>query len=85
LLANGSQKQSFLGNGGETDNGTTSVTRQQFLTKQEQTAAAMKQLGKHVPSATDTHTIMVLYARVVPRSYKEDNSEATKSVLFGWL
>jgi hypothetical protein len=55
LLANGSEKHSFKGKGRQTDNGTTSVTRQQILNKQKLTAAARERLGKHVPAATDTH------------------------------
>jgi hypothetical protein len=34
---------------------TTSVSRQQILNKQEQTAVAKERLGKYVPAATDTH------------------------------
>jgi hypothetical protein len=40
----------FLGNGSETDNGTTSVARQQILNKQEETAAAREWLGKDIPA-----------------------------------
>jgi hypothetical protein len=54
LLANGSEQHSFLGNGRETDNGTTSVAREQILNKQEQTAASTERIGKRVPAATDT-------------------------------
>jgi hypothetical protein len=58
------QKQQLLGNGREKDNGTASITTQQILNKQEYTAAAWEQLGKHVPAATDTHKRMngVAYA-----------------------
>jgi hypothetical protein len=37
LLANGSETTFVLGNGRETDNGTTSVARQQIINKQEWT------------------------------------------------
>jgi hypothetical protein len=55
LLANGSENHSFLGNVRQTDNRTTSVTRQQIFNKQILTAAAPERLGKHVPAATDMH------------------------------
>jgi hypothetical protein len=55
LLANGKETASFLGNGCEAYNGTTSVPRQQILNKQEQTAAAKEGIGKHVPATTHMH------------------------------
>jgi hypothetical protein len=54
LLANGSET-TFLSNGAEIDNGTTSAARHQILNKREWTAAARERLGKHVPAPTDTH------------------------------
>jgi hypothetical protein len=82
------KQHSSLGNDGETDNGTKSVARQQIFNEEKQTAAAIKRLGKHVPSAMDKHaTIEVLMEtgfslRSALRSYKEDKW-ATKSVLYG--
>jgi hypothetical protein len=35
---------------------------QQILYKQEQTEAARERLGKHIPAATDTIIISVVYA-----------------------
>jgi hypothetical protein len=46
------QKQSFLGNGSETDNGTTSIAKQKILSKQKKTTAPTERLDKHVPAAT---------------------------------
>jgi hypothetical protein len=48
------KQRSFLGNSRETDNGTTSIARQQIHNKQEYKADARERLGKYVPAATDT-------------------------------
>jgi hypothetical protein len=37
----------------ETNNGTTSVVKQQILKKQKKTAVARERLERHVPAATD--------------------------------
>jgi hypothetical protein len=56
-----------VGDGGETNKGTTSLSKQEILNKQEQKAAAREELGKHVQVAMDKH------ARTVPRYNKEDS------------
>jgi hypothetical protein len=40
----------FLRNANETDSKMTSVARQLILNKQQQTATAREQLGKHIPA-----------------------------------
>jgi hypothetical protein len=78
------KQHSFLGNGRETDNGTTSVARQQILNKLEQTAVATERLGKHVPAATDTHaTEERRCLRGSCRGVIKKTTGATKSVLHG--
>jgi hypothetical protein len=44
------KQHSFLGNGRETVNGTTSVATQQILNKQDEMAAARERFGEHVPA-----------------------------------
>jgi hypothetical protein len=54
LQANGSET-TFLSNGRETDNATTSAAKQKILNKREWTAAARERFDKHVPAPTDSH------------------------------
>jgi hypothetical protein len=62
------------GNGREKDNGTTSVAKQQILSKREQTAAARERLVKQVSAETfSIREWTVLFARAVTRVYKEHN------------
>jgi hypothetical protein len=66
------EQHSFLGNGRETDNGTTSVARQHILNKQEYTDGARVRLGKYFPSATDTHATGTAFSSwSVPWCYKQ--------------
>jgi hypothetical protein len=44
------KQHSFLGNGSETNNGTTSVARERIINKKEPTATTREQLDKHVPA-----------------------------------
>jgi hypothetical protein len=65
----------FLGSDHETNNETTFAARQQILISKNRRLL----LGKHVPAATDTQSIIyelletVFSTRSVQNSYKEDN------------
>jgi hypothetical protein len=78
------KQHSFLGNGRETDNGTTSLAREQILNKQEQTTASIVRIGKHVPAANNTRMNGGVYEGSAEETIRKTTG-STKSVLYGRL